>query len=133
MVCGPNPFRLHLFVKMFPYSNLKKKTSFTNNVGPMYRVVWSVNDRLSGNVQKPAGNLPCWFVLLKTYWKPARNLRVGFRRFPDNATLTDLVLDGPHGRFPFQFFLEIFLYIKTCNFEPSCYGLKNVLLRRGHN
>ena len=28
------------------------------------------------------------------------------------------------------FFLDSFLFIKTCNFEPFCYEIKSVLLRR---
>ena len=35
-------------------------------------------------------------------------------------------------RLPLKVFYWIFLYIKTCNFEPFCYVMKVVLQRREH-
>ena len=68
--------------------------------------MWSVNDGLSGNLQKPAAevsgrfldlsiNRKCFekkFILIKnseTCRKPLRPVSVGFQRFRDNPSFTD--------------------------------------------
>ena len=64
----------------------------------------TVNDRLSGNIQKPPDTCrkPPRLVyvtknLPESYWKPARNLRGGFLRFLDNPSLTDHTVVSKYG------------------------------------
>ena len=38
----------------------------------------------------------------------------------------------PYISFHSKHFLDLFLYIKTCNIQPFCYDIKSVLLRREH-
>ena len=48
---------------------------------------------ISGNLQKPAGNLRGRFILLKFYRKPVANLP----RFPEVSGQSDI--DGPNGMY----------------------------------
>ena len=72
--------------------------------------MWSVNDGLSRNLRKPAGNLHDRFILQKTCWKPDGNLpeicrkpdgnlsetcQKPLRRFPE--VFGQSVIDGPQG------------------------------------
>ena len=73
--------------------------------------MWSVNDGLSGNLQKLARNLCGWFVLLEIYRKPAENLAETPWRFLKFSGQSDI--DGPHGSFMHNFSYEIALVIQV--------------------